>query len=65
MKTLKEHNEQRNLRINLSEPVPAGVKCDDCDTEMLLESPNIVLASWPGKQTVVCPKCNKRGYKVM
>jgi DNA-directed RNA polymerase subunit RPC12/RpoP len=58
MKTLKEHNETVHPK---QDEFKAGVKCDECETEMLLENPYVMLASWPAQQWVVCPKCNYRG----
>ena len=65
MKTLEEHNEYI-YKINAEPKVcSAGVKCDDCGTEMILPQPNVVLASYPAKVTVQCPKCSKTGLKVV
>lgn len=67
MKTLDEHNKERHLIHSIfnDKKQNAGVKCDDCDVEMYYDNPHVALASWPMQQSVVCPKCNKRDYKVM
>ena len=59
MKTLKQHNE---TKLNLKPEYKAGVKCDKCETEMILDNPHMMLASYPPQQSVVCPKCGYRGY---
>ena len=58
MKTLKEHNEEI---LTGQQDYRAGVQCDECETEMLLENPNMMLASWPAQQWVICPNCKYRG----
>ena len=67
MKKLSEHNADRYMIHSTfnDKKQNAGVKCDDCDVEMYLDNPHQALTSWPMKQSVVCPKCNKRDYKVM
>jgi len=71
MKKLSEHNKEHSLGFTYNgygtppQRFSAGVKCDDCDAEMYLENPNVVLASYPPQQTVICPHCNIREYKVM
>lgn len=59
MKTLKEYNETVHIKQDVFK---AGVKCDKCDTEMLLDNPHMMLASYPPQQSVVCSKCKYRGY---
>jgi len=64
MKTLEEHNEYI-YKINAEPKVcSAGVKCDDCGTEMILPQPDVVLTSNPPKMRVECPSCGKTGLKV-
>jgi uncharacterized protein with PIN domain len=62
-----EHNNQvYDLYSKLqAKNLPAGVKCDNCDTEMLDVSGNVVLASYPPKKKVECPKCGHSGYMVI
>ena len=65
MKTLEEHNEYI-CKINAEPKVClAGVKCDDCGTEMILSQPNVVLASYPPKMRVECPSCGKSDCMVV
>jgi ribosomal protein S27E len=65
MKTLEEHNEYI-YKINAEPKVcSAGVKCDDCGTEMILPQPNVVLTSYPPKMRVKCPSCGKSDCMVV
>lgn len=64
MKTLDEYNKDRYTFPNEREYM-AGVKCDKCEIEMVIENPHVVLTSYPPRQAVVCPKCNHRGLKVL
>ena len=61
MKTLDEYNKEVYDRRKEKEQFKAGVKCDKCETEMLLDNPYVVLTTWPAKQSVVCPDCGHRG----
>ena len=65
MKTLEKYNEEmENIRlIGLESTDLAGVLCDQCPTEMILTQPDVILTSYPPKQTVKCPNCGYRGYK--
>jgi len=71
MKKLSEHNKEHSLVFAYNgygtppQRFSAGVKCDDCNTEMYLDNPHVMLTSYPPQQTVICPKCNKHGYKVV
>ena len=64
MKSLDEYNKDK-YNIPNERQYMAGVKCDKCETEMVIENPHVVLASYPAQQWVVCPKCNHRGLKVL
>lgn len=66
MKTLEEFNADRYAYYKMVKEgrVPAGVKCDKCDNEMILPEPNSVLASYPAKRKVLCPHCGHTGYMV-
>jgi len=66
MKTLDEHNNEAYQRYGASTyAVKAGVACPKCQTEMELNGdPNMVLACWPPKRTVICPNCGHLDYKV-
>jgi Zn finger protein HypA/HybF involved in hydrogenase expression len=61
MKTISEHNDSYELRIELA---MAGVLCDDCRVEMFYPDPYSMLACIPPKMTVQCPKCHKIDYKI-
>jgi ribosomal protein S27E len=63
MKTLEEHNEHIYMIHAQPKVCLAGVKCDDCGTEMILPESNVVLTSYPPKVRVECPKCGKTGLK--
>jgi hypothetical protein len=68
MKKLSEHNkDQLTIKNVMSEKsYNSGVLCDVCEVvEMYVENPNVMLASYPPQQTVICPNCNKRDYKVL
>lgn len=72
MKKLSEHNKEHGQGFTYNgygtppERFSAGVLCDTCEnSEMYLENPNVVLTSYPPQQSVICPYCNKRGYKVI
>lgn len=65
MKTLEEHNKYVYNLYTQEKTYSAGVKCDDCGTEMILPEPNVVLTSYPPKVKVECPKCGKTGLKVV
>jgi len=62
MKTLDEYNKEFYNRRKEKEQFRAGVKCDKCEAEMLLDNPYVMLTTWPAKQSVVCPDCGYRGY---
>jgi ssDNA-binding Zn-finger/Zn-ribbon topoisomerase 1 len=62
MKTLDEYNWEVHNRRKEKEEFKAGVKCNKCETEMLLDNPNMMLMSYPPQQSVVCPNCGYRGY---
>jgi hypothetical protein len=64
MKKLSEYNRDKGESSKPSIGY-ANVKCDDCDVEMYYDNPYVALASLPMQQSVVCPKCNKRDYKVL
>ena len=67
MKTLKEHNKERDEFYNGPKPSynSAGVKCNECGTEMICPQPNVVLTSCPPQQHVQCPNCGRIGLKVV
>jgi hypothetical protein len=66
MKTLSKHNNDSypKYSVSVSQPIPAGVLCDKCNTEMMIPNPNMVLSSYPPKRMVQCPKCNTIDYIV-
>lgn len=66
MKTLNDHNEDayKGYSTHGASSVGAGVACNNCGTEMRYQNINMVLASYPPKQTVVCPNCRTIDYKV-
>ncbi len=47
MKTLEEHNEHIYMIHAQPKVCSAGVKCDDCGTEMILPESGVVLTSYP------------------
>ena len=61
MKTLDEYNFEVHNRRKERQEFKAGVKCNECETEMLLENPYVMLTTWPAQQWVVCPNCKYRG----
>jgi ribosomal protein S27AE len=65
MKTLEEYNRDRLKDFQTmypSGPSPTNIECPDCKEELLYSEPNVVLASYPPKKRVHCPKCGFLGY---
>lgn len=64
MKTLSEHNAERESVVEwLKHKQKAGVACNKCGQEMLLEQANSYNTTNPPTQWVRCPGCGERGLK--
>ncbi len=64
LKSLKEHNEGRMAdQGEMSGPLPNGIACPNCETELLDSTPHKVLTSNPAQYNIHCPKCDYQGYR--
>lgn len=68
MKTLAEHNEERQewyRRIDEGmQPQPNGIECPECGAELWDCDPTITLTSNPPQKAVQCPECGYIGYRL-
>lgn len=63
--SLQAFNETNRQKFDLSnKPIPNGIACPECGTELLDSSPLITLNSLPPKKNVHCPQCGWESYRV-
>ena len=70
MKTLSEYNRELKAPKNKLKD-GADVCCPICkdndnnEVEMLITQPTFMLITYPGQQSVYCPVCGYKGYKLV
>lgn len=56
MKTIDQHNKEKQKFYKSLELKLSGIICPECDNEMVYKN-NCILASYPPKRTVICKEC--------
>lgn len=62
LKTLNCQTSER--RSHNDNPVPNGIACPECGTELVDSNPNMMLCSDPPKKAIACTKCEFTGYRI-
>lgn len=47
-----------------SAPIPNGIACPECGSELVDSTPGLVLTSWPAQYRVHCQSCNYTGTRL-
>ena len=64
---LDEHNNLQSTYhwdISNQTPVPNGIACPNCGSELLDTNPMVTLTSYPPKKNVNCSECEYVGYRI-
>ncbi len=67
LKSLDEHNTTArawNASLYGNTPVPNGIACPKCGSELLDSMPMVTLSSHPAQKNVYCPTCEYVGYRI-
>ncbi|HDY66080.1 MAG TPA: hypothetical protein ENH84_07620 [Phycisphaerae bacterium] len=69
MKTLDEHNTERQRELHRAElpnphPLPNGIACPTCSEELRDSNPSMTLTSDPPQKNIHCDNCGYRGYRL-
>lgn len=59
----KEHADIHGVLDSIYNPVPNGIACPLCKTELLDAEPGVFYLTSPPKTKVICPNCNYSGTR--
>lgn len=66
MQTLEDFNKQKLRKFKKLDSILRlnGIQCPNCNKELYDIKPNILLASYPPKKSIVCNNCGYTGYRI-